>query len=276
MAPSSPQKVVSAHAWRHAPQRSPIKVRKSLPRHRAGGEASPQKNRKQQVTAAAPRVTTRCRKASLATLWSYIAKDHHQRIEPTTCTGSTPNDDSLPDDGIAATAHGDGVKHQLTIDMSHLFEDATFAGPPSFSVPDWYDYSRTTAKNYRNNKVKDLVGDFVYARKVVYAMSDPGYHVNYTRARQRWQDCVVHTYMNSVPSQKVFQVPLGGDSEPLVVVNPLSHDGPYSQPLQTQSMRGGSTQCKGKASEEAGTSGSSPPPPPWVVFMCGMVGAGKR
>lgn len=56
-----------------------------------------------------------------------------------------------------------------------------------YDIPKNYNWEKSTNDNYCNADATEFVGDFVKFRRSV----DYDYHVNYTPARQLWQDKVI-------------------------------------------------------------------------------------
>jgi len=65
-----------------------------------------------------------------------------------------------------------------------VIRDPTVVRP--FDIPSTFDVTKTTNENYSSRK-KDFYGDFTDVR----SDRDYSYHVNYTKARQKWQDAVI-------------------------------------------------------------------------------------
>lgn len=65
-----------------------------------------------------------------------------------------------------------------------------------FKIPDNYDYRKSTNDNYRSDGL-EFYGDFAEIRQGL----DYSYHVNYTRARQDWQDHAIRTVITRTQPQ---------------------------------------------------------------------------
>lgn len=70
-------------------------------------------------------------------------------------------------------------------------------GKVVFEVDKNYDYSKSTCDLYANSNLKDFYGPYADIR----AERDYSYHVNYTRARQAWQDSLIDCIVSRSEAQ---------------------------------------------------------------------------
>lgn len=72
-----------------------------------------------------------------------------------------------------------------------------------FELPENYDFTKSTRQNYHNPNLDEFHGDFVEIRSAL----DRAYHGNYTKARQEFQDVLVHSVAyRSDPQPKPWMI----------------------------------------------------------------------
>mmetsp|Transcript_47 Transcript_47/g.135 ORF Transcript_47/g.135 Transcript_47/m.135 type:complete len:657 (+) Transcript_47:21-1991(+) len=101
-------------------------------------------------------------------IWANLAKDHHQAVTVA---------------NFAQAVRQEGPAKRL---LQNLIEQYDNMQTLNFSIPERYDFHKSTNDNYGVNN-REFYGEYAEYRGPV----DYSYHTNYTKARQAWQDSAI-------------------------------------------------------------------------------------